>query len=115
MADSMTFPEIFEEFAEAYKIVDSKEVYTNGTELIPIFRVKQWLEHQGEKEVKHGYWKDRYGNKYDNHLYECSVCGKEPLYEFYSNELQQTKTRQVLSNSCPHCGAKMDERKEGVE
>ena len=59
-------------------------------------------------EVKHGYWKDRYGNKYANHLYECSVCGKEPLYEFYSNELQQTKTRQVLSNSCPHCGAKMD-------
>ena len=46
MADSMTFPEIFEEFAEAYKIVDSKEVYTNGTELIPIFRVEQWLEHQ---------------------------------------------------------------------
>lgn len=59
-------------------------------------------------EVKHGYWKDRYGNKYDNHLYECSVCGKEPLYEFYSNELQQIKTRQALSNSCPHCGAKMD-------
>ena len=42
----MTFPETFEEFAEQYKIVDSKEVYTNGTELIPIFRVKQWLEHQ---------------------------------------------------------------------
>lgn len=59
-------------------------------------------------EVKHGYWKDRYGNKYDNHLYECSVCGKEALCEIYSNELQQTKTRQVLSNGCPHCLAKMD-------
>ena len=43
MADVMNFPETFEEFAEQYKIVDKKEVYTNGTELIPIFRVKQWL------------------------------------------------------------------------
>lgn len=63
-------------------------------------------------EVKHGYWKDRYGNKYDNHLYECSVCGKKALYELYSNELQQTKTRQVLSNACPHCLAKMDGRRD---
>ena len=46
MGNCMTFPATFEEFAEEYKIVDSKEVYTNGTELIPIFRVKQWLEHK---------------------------------------------------------------------
>lgn len=45
MADCMTFPAKFDEFAEEYKIVDEKEVYTNGDELIPIFRVKQWLEH----------------------------------------------------------------------
>lgn len=31
MACCMTFPATFEEFAEDYKIVDSKEVYTNGT------------------------------------------------------------------------------------
>jgi hypothetical protein len=53
MGDCMAFPATFEEFAEVYKIVDSEEIYTNGTELIPIFRVKQWLEHQkltgGEK------------------------------------------------------------------
>lgn len=46
MGDCMAFPATFDEFAEKYKIVDSKEIYTNGTELIPIFRVKQWLEHQ---------------------------------------------------------------------
>ena len=69
------------------------------------------------EEVKHGYWKDRYGDKYDNHLYECSVCGKKALYEIYSDELQQTKTRQVLSNGCPHCLAKMDgtPKERGVE
>lgn len=44
MADVMSFPNTFDEFAEQYKIVDDKKIYTNGTELIPIFRVKQWLE-----------------------------------------------------------------------
>lgn len=43
MGEIMNFPETFDEFAESYKIVDDKEVYTNGTELIPIFRVRQWL------------------------------------------------------------------------
>lgn len=44
MADKMTFPATFKEFAEQYKIVDKEEVYTNGVELIPIFRVEQWLD-----------------------------------------------------------------------
>ena len=59
-------------------------------------------------EVKHGYWKDRYGNKYYNHLYECSVCGKEALYECYKNELDQWKERQALTPACPYCFAIMD-------
>lgn len=59
-------------------------------------------------EVKHGEWKDRYNNKYYNHLYECSVCGKEALYECYKNELDQWKERQALTPICPYCGAKMD-------
>lgn len=63
-------------------------------------------------EVKHGYWKDRYGNKYINHLYECSVCSKEALFESYKNELDQWNERQALTPVCPHCGAEMDgERK----
>jgi hypothetical protein len=45
--DVMAFPATFEEFAEQYKIVDKQEVYTNGTELIPIFRVQQWLNNAG--------------------------------------------------------------------
>ena len=43
MSETMNFPETFDEFAENYKITDDKQVYTNGTELIPIFRVRQWL------------------------------------------------------------------------
>ena len=42
----MEFPETFEQFAKEYGFKDSKEVYTNGSDLIPIFRVKQWLEHE---------------------------------------------------------------------
>ena len=52
MGDVMTFPETFEEFADQFKIVDDKEIYTNGTELIPIFRVKQWLENSKLKDIK---------------------------------------------------------------
>ena len=99
MGDCMTFPATFEEFAEEYKIVDSKEVYTNGTELIPIFRVKQWLEDRpiNDKEVV-GEWlkvKDRgiFGKEY----YRCSNC----------------KSRNGLNisfNYCFNCGAKMNKK-----
>lgn len=47
MSNVMIFPETAEEFMEQYKIVDSEQVYTNGSELIPVFRMKQWFEHSG--------------------------------------------------------------------
>ena len=46
MNEQMEFPETFEQFVKEYGFKDNKEVYTNGSDLIPIFRVKQWLEHQ---------------------------------------------------------------------
>lgn len=45
MADLMTFPNTVEEFMDQYKIVDTEQIYTNGVELVPIFRMKQWFEH----------------------------------------------------------------------
>ena len=44
MRDMMTFPATVEEFMEQYKIVDTEKIYTNGTELIPRFRMMQWFE-----------------------------------------------------------------------
>ena len=41
----MEFPETVDEFMESYKIVDTEQVYTNGAELVPVFRMKQWFEH----------------------------------------------------------------------
>lgn len=34
-----------EDFMESYKMVDVEQIYSNGTEFVPIFRVKQWLEY----------------------------------------------------------------------
>lgn len=47
--DTMTFPATVEEFMDKYKIVDVDQVYTNGAELVPIFRMKQWFEHCEER------------------------------------------------------------------
>jgi len=43
--ERMGFPSTFDEFAKNYGFRDKEEIYTNGSELIPVFRVKQWLEH----------------------------------------------------------------------
>ena len=48
MPDCMTFPDTVEEFMEQYKVVDTKQVYTNGTEFVPIYRMRQWFQHEPE-------------------------------------------------------------------
>jgi predicted RNA-binding Zn-ribbon protein involved in translation (DUF1610 family) len=53
-------------------------------------------------------WKDRYENKYANHYYECSACGKPALDRTVYDELRNPRQEQVLSPYCPNCGAKMD-------
>ena len=49
MADMQKFPETAEEFMEEHKLVDVKQVYSGGTEFVPIFRMKQWFEHEKAK------------------------------------------------------------------
>lgn len=41
----MDFPDTFDELVEQNAFKDTNEVYTNGAELIPVFRVRQWIEH----------------------------------------------------------------------
>ena len=45
MSDMMTFPASVEKFMEQYKMTDTEHVYSNGTEYVPIYRMKQWFEH----------------------------------------------------------------------
>ena len=40
----MEFPDTWEEFEEEYGFTDKDKHYSNGTRLIPSYRVKQWLE-----------------------------------------------------------------------
>ena len=46
MSDAMMFPETIEEFIDKYKFIDTDQIYTNGSELIQVFRVMQWVEHE---------------------------------------------------------------------
>ena len=80
MAESMEFPNTVEEFMEQYKVVDTECVYTNGVELVPIFRMKQWFEHlpSAEPDSCEGCeWEDAFGYG------ECHHCKRnfDDMYE----------------------------------
>ena len=49
MADMMTFPDTVEEFMEQYKMIDKEQIYSNGIEYVPMFRMRQWFEHLKNK------------------------------------------------------------------
>ena len=51
MADCMMFPNDWVKFLYDYSFLDDHEVYTNGAELIPTFRVEQMMEHYLRKAV----------------------------------------------------------------
>lgn len=57
MCYCMTFPDTVEEFMEDYKVTDTEHVYSNGTEFVPIYRMKQWFQHEPQivrcKDCKH--------------------------------------------------------------
>lgn len=119
MSDLMTFPNTVEEFMEQYKIIDTEQVYTNGAELVPIFRMEQWFEHLSTTEPMTGLYVVGFNDGYkagkedaeprkgkweafvneDGELdLKCSVCGKEQGFYF------------CYFNFCPNCGARMEER-----
>lgn len=50
--------------------------------------------------IKHGRWVESWGGKW----HSCSVCGGIPPFNFKGEDL--------ITDYCPHCGAKMDEVEE---
>ena len=42
--EMMDYPENIDSFLDRYSFPDIKKVYTNGVDLIPVFRVKQAIE-----------------------------------------------------------------------
>lgn len=89
MADMMNFPKRWEDFLHDYEFEDARRIYTNGSRLIPSFRVKQMMEHYAP--VRHGRWR-AYS---DCGVTRCSVC------DWSIEECVDYKY-------CPNCGAKMD-------
>lgn len=45
MADAMQLPESWKQFLHDYEFRDSSMEYTNGSMLVPSFRVEQMIEH----------------------------------------------------------------------
>lgn len=45
MSDCMISPNNWRKFLRDYSFKDSGKIYTNGAELIPVFRVEQLIEH----------------------------------------------------------------------
>ena len=45
MPDIMEFPKYWEDFIKDYSFKDDQHIYTNGSELISIYRVKQMVNH----------------------------------------------------------------------
>lgn len=78
MADCMTFPDNFEDFIKDYEFKDTREEYTNGSMLIPSFRVIQAWEYYKNKEMEH--YKNNISQSLNN-IYSCLNLINNNLYD----------------------------------
>lgn len=102
MAECMWMPDSWEKFIEDFCFTDDKEVYTNGAELIAVFRVKQMVEYyfREVEPVVHAHWEYI---DFCSPNSKCSACGSlAPMDCCGDYHGERTKR-------CPHCGAHMDE------
>ena len=103
MADMMNFPKRWEDFLHDYEFEDARRIYTNGSRLIPSFRVKQMMEHYAP--VRHGHWISL--TECANEGVYCSICKKKVWKSDYAWCNKKSRNK-LQSNYCPNCGAKMD-------
>ena len=91
MCDMMIFPDTVEEFMEEYKMIDRDQVYSNGIEYVPIFRMEQWFRHKKGEWINDGI----YAEGHSERAYRCSVCDEQFIGKIGEY------------NFCPRCGADM--------
>lgn len=121
MGDMMTFPKRWEDFLHDYEFEDDRRIYTNGSRLIPSFRVEQMMEHYAP--VRHGRWALKAHDEGDYYRWnvtaECSECcaGRKEIWAgffpgvppYIARDVALANAKSVkLSNYCPECGARMD-------
>ena len=74
-------------------------------------RIADHLISNGVTVRERGRWEDRYGGKYANPFYECSVCKKTiiptAVYKIEVDALGHEHIAQALTDFCPNCGADM--------
>ena len=130
MADMMDYPPMWEEFIDNFTILDVEEVYTNRDVLVPLFRVKQMMEHyyKPEKTIEDAFKDKKFigvnddgrvsftcvpyrechvnhvksGALYDVWFYDCCGYG-------HSESRTDTGASEIPMNYCPNCGAKVAE------
>ena len=95
MADMMNFPKRWEDFLHDYEFEDARRIYTNGSRLIPSFRVKQMMEHYAP--VRHGRWIDK------GEYAVCTECGGRS-----GTQYDGVESIPLMTQFCPNCGAIMD-------
>ena len=95
MADMMNFPKRWEDFLHDYEFEDARRIYTNGSRLIPSFRVKQMMEHYAP--VRHGWWIDK------GEYAVCTECGGRSGIQY-----DGVKPIPLMTQFCPNCGSRMD-------
>lgn len=99
MGEMMQFPKRWEDFLHDYEFEDTRRIYTNGSRLIPSFRVKQMMEHYAP--VRHGRWEIVDGSNGKEYMV-CTEC-----------RVQQDLTG--VFSYCPNCGAMMDGENNGEQ
>lgn len=87
----MDFPDTFDELVEQNAFKDTGEVYTNGIELIPVFRVRQWIEHTMLQQ------QNRLGMMMDSFKVEEGKSCRRCFYDKYRDAQHPT------GNPCDSC------------
>ena len=89
MATCQEFPKDWHEFIKDNSFKDSQEVYTNGSELIPVFRVEQLIEHLLKEQEAVKPKVEKAILDYQSWHYICGDCGGQI---------------DIHDNYCRHCG-----------
>ena len=103
--------------ADIEKTINEIESWLNATDGIeteiellqnppPFFAIANALKLLKEQQPKKGHWIDN--DDPDDNYFTCSVCGDLWI-------LNDGTPEDNLMNYCPHCGARMDERREGEQ
>lgn len=90
------------EYIERETVVAFLENMAASRFLIQSFQSKEKFPAADVAPIVHAHWEEYWDDNYLSWCHKCSNCGNFPLTK------EETAHDEVLSNYCPHCGARMD-------